>query len=150
MRISDWSSDVCSSDLQAAADSCHIAQYRLLGAADVADDRTGLQRAHATAECFGRMQHRHREHHQIGIAHGRRSIVEHLIDHTECGGLFALHGIWIEADNPFHLACRTQRPCERSTDRSEEHTSELQSLMRISYAVFCLKKKTTSFQANIT
>src|SRR3546814_5553660 len=29
------------------------------------------------------------------------------------------------------------------TDRSEEHTSELQSLMRISYAVFCLKKKTT-------
>src|SRR3546814_4908277 len=33
--------------------------------------------------------------------------------------------------------------------RSEEHTSELQSLMRISYAVFCLKKKTTK-QYNIT
>src|SRR3546814_3266536 len=31
--------------------------------------------------------------------------------------------------------------CARSTSRSEEHTSELQSLMRISYAVFCLKKK---------
>src|SRR3546814_9179793 len=31
----------------------------------------------------------------------------------------------------------------RWADRSEEHTSELQSLMRISYAVFCLKKKTT-------
>src|SRR3546814_4003237 len=30
-------------------------------------------------------------------------------------------------------------------ERSEEHTSELQSLMRISYAVFCLKKKTTAF-----
>src|SRR3546814_2851307 len=30
------------------------------------------------------------------------------------------------------------------TERSEEHTSELQSLMRISYAVFCLKKKTLS------
>src|SRR3546814_7008601 len=30
---------------------------------------------------------------------------------------------------------------ERAQDRSEEHTSELQSLMRISYAVFCLKKK---------
>src|SRR3546814_10003362 len=30
----------------------------------------------------------------------------------------------------------------RTPDRSEEHTSELQSLMRISYAVFCLKKKT--------
>src|SRR3546814_6601529 len=33
---------------------------------------------------------------------------------------------------------------ERRTDRSEEHTSELQSLMRISYAVFCLKKKTNN------
>src|SRR3546814_9838272 len=32
--------------------------------------------------------------------------------------------------------------------RSEEHTSELQSLMRISYAVFCLKKKTTTIQKN--
>src|SRR3546814_8817122 len=35
---------------------------------------------------------------------------------------------------------RTSRKCE---ERSEEHTSELQSLMRISYDVFCLKKKTT-------
>src|SRR3546814_4986515 len=33
------------------------------------------------------------------------------------------------------------RPVARHLDRSEEHTSELQSLMRISYAVFCLKKK---------
>src|SRR3546814_4255854 len=41
-----------------------------------------------------------------------------------------------------HIRCR---PCEifsaRNRQRSEEHTSELQSLMRISYAVFCLKKK---------
>src|SRR3546814_9277137 len=35
------------------------------------------------------------------------------------------------------------------TDRSEEHTSELQSLMRISYAVFCLKKK-TQIRTNVT
>src|SRR3546814_2108341 len=34
----------------------------------------------------------------------------------------------------------------RAADRSEEHTSELQSLMRISYAVFCLKKKKTHDQ----
>src|SRR3546814_4865729 len=34
----------------------------------------------------------------------------------------------------------------RRVDRSEEHTSELQSLMRISYAVFCLKKKTSKHQ----
>src|SRR3546814_6595914 len=33
---------------------------------------------------------------------------------------------------------------DRMIERSEEHTSELQSLMRISYAVFCLKKKTTT------
>src|SRR3546814_4913551 len=35
--------------------------------------------------------------------------------------------------------------CGRSKPRSEEHTSELQSLMRISYAVFCLKKTTTHY-----
>src|SRR3546814_9252455 len=34
--------------------------------------------------------------------------------------------------------------------RSEEHTSELQSLMRISYAVFCLKKKTTNHSSTVT
>src|SRR3546814_2293068 len=37
----------------------------------------------------------------------------------------------------------------RSRTRSEEHTSELQSLMRISYAVFCLKKKKLYIQTNI-
>src|SRR3546814_5973864 len=41
---------------------------------------------------------------------------------------------------------RTDRPVRRS----EEHTSELQSLMRISYAVFCLKKKKTITYTNIT
>src|SRR3546814_7731142 len=40
----------------------------------------------------------------------------------------------------FHLADELTSPVPRL--RSEEHTSELQSLMRISYAVFCLKKKT--------
>src|SRR3546814_1641830 len=43
------------------------------------------------------------------------------------------------------LACRNaarSRPISTNAARSEEHTSELQSLMRISYAVFCLKKKT--------
>src|SRR3546814_6745055 len=51
----------------------------------------------------------------------------------------------------FHVAVRApdtaveadhQRACFQQVGRSEEHTSELQSLMRISYAVFCLKKKT--------
>src|SRR3546814_5151520 len=43
----------------------------------------------------------------------------------------------------------TARPC-RSEGRSEEHTSELQSLMRISYAVFCLKKKKNTHTTNST
>src|SRR3546814_2553065 len=43
---------------------------------------------------------------------------------------------------PAH-AVPVERELGRRRDRSEEHTSELQSLMRISYAVFCLKKKTT-------
>src|SRR3546814_4746600 len=42
----------------------------------------------------------------------------------------------------FHLDERPEREVGHA-DRSEEHTSELQSLMRISYAVFCLKKKKT-------
>src|SRR3546814_3443957 len=43
-----------------------------------------------------------------------------------------------QADAP----CIFQKLCQIVIERSEEHTSELQSLMRISYAVFCLKKKT--------
>src|SRR3546814_3056082 len=42
------------------------------------------------------------------------------------------------------IACR--RDAERHPGRSEEHTSELQSLMRISYAVFCLKKKKKKYE----
>src|SRR3546814_7159496 len=41
------------------------------------------------------------------------------------------------------------RARQRRPGRSEEHTSELQSLMRISYAVFCLKKKTNQSRINI-
>src|SRR3546814_9898347 len=46
-------------------------------------------------------------------------------------------------DAPADRACRSGMSCRPA--RSEEHTSELQSLMRISYAVFCLKKKTKVF-----
>src|SRR3546814_1404528 len=41
-----------------------------------------------------------------------------------------------------HQDCCVGAPADGCPERSEEHTSELQSLMRISYAVFCLKKKT--------
>src|SRR3546814_5354963 len=56
-----------------------------------------------------------------------------------------------DADGPMHLTCSVIRKnrivvivttaSEKKVPRSEEHTSELQSLMRTSYAVFCLKKK---------
>src|SRR3546814_6987224 len=50
--------------------------------------------------------------------------------------LTATTGMWLLLNHPNELKRARQDP-----DRSEEHTSELQSLMRISYAVFCLKKK---------
>src|SRR3546814_5464891 len=54
-----------------------------------------------------------------------------------CAGI----GAW---NYPIQIACWKSAPalaCGNAMIRSEEHTSELQSLMRISYAVFCLKKK---------
>src|SRR3546814_10426165 len=62
-------------------------------------------------------------------------------------GDFALAGGRFDAgDQPWarhvDLAPVWRRGHSRELGRSEEHTSELQSLMRISYAVFCLKKKT--------
>src|SRR3546814_984144 len=50
----------------------------------------------------------------------------------------------IVAEPPRDPLGPSTQPILREWQRSEEHTSELQSLMRISYAVFCLKNKTTS------
>src|SRR3546814_7588708 len=46
--------------------------------------------------------------------------------------------------SPVATACAASATARSPLPRSEEHTSELQSLMRTSYAVFCLKKKTTT------
>src|SRR3546814_1903610 len=48
---------------------------------------------------------------------------------------------WVEMPS----SVPASRYCQVAASRSEEHTSELQSLMRISYAVFCLKKKTKDY-----
>src|SRR3546814_6651976 len=64
--------------------------------------------------------------------------------------------IWARLENPdlrhplSAMTGRSQLQTDNRTprNRSEEHTSELQSLMRISYAVFCLKKKTTEHTLN--
>src|SRR3546814_8558671 len=108
MRISDWSSDVCSSDLSLAS---HPRRPRR--------DRSRLGQAVKRGSRLSRAQARRSELH--------RSDLRNLFD-DEDGKTYSL--IW-------------------SRPRSEEHTSELQSLMRISYAVFCLKKKQSNNQIKL-
>src|SRR3546814_3016335 len=64
------------------------------------------------------------------------------VDHDQCRGM--VQGV-VAGGFARHLGVRNaQHSCQfLQFGRSEEHTSELQSLMRISYAVFCLKKKKT-------
>src|SRR3546814_2868881 len=117
MRISDWSSDVCSSDLGEESVAC-ITHRRFV--ADAPDRDRG---AVAIAQDFLG------EH----VARGgeRLRIIERdaPVDRD-----FAPHEQPEFVGHPrHHLRMRIMR--------SEEHTSELQSLMRISYAGFCLKKK---------
>src|SRR3546814_1819325 len=106
MRISDWSSDVCSSDLQILRALAGIEQRCLA-------DRLGLGGV-GMIEVIGLvlelLVHRLRQH-------------DHLFEPPHRGPQIGALGV------------------DRGI-RSEEHTSELQSLMRISYAVFCLKNKT--------
>src|SRR3546814_1760464 len=63
-----------------------------------------------------------------------------ILEHNVMNGVLLAES---DADQVLqHLAdIRSYDVCLNEVDRSEEHTSELQSLMRISYAVFCLKKK---------
>src|SRR3546814_8050606 len=96
MRISDWSSDVCSSDLMPDVAQMAIGRYRWMS-----------------------------ESWSLGSA-------------AELDGLLANLAPGIERR---HLVLRLRLSGLLTLARSEEHTSELQSLMRISYAVFCLKKK---------
>src|SRR3546814_6023174 len=112
MRISDWSSDVCSSDLVRPIPKeprCRVTDvtpvFRLTG--------KDIQRY---------------------SGHGGL--------HDLCAKPF---GATMGRDAVrARLRHRGVRGASRRRDRSEEHTSELQSLMRISYAVFCLKKKNTT------
>src|SRR3546814_2543125 len=115
MRISDWSSDVCSSDLHTA------------GGLFLQVHHGGGCGKHARVvqwECQPRQCLAH-------VQRARRRLVsrnwrEQCFQQT-------LHRKWRQS-------AQWNWPAERGA-RSEEHTSELQSLMRISYAVFCLKKK---------
>src|SRR3546814_1441532 len=111
MRISDWSSDVCSSDL--------------LRAFREGDDRLNARFDDRVLEM------------QIVDRIGRD--VEFGEDEEVC--IFT-GGLVCEIFGEFHVCMRAADGSNRRTGaRSEEHTSELQSLMRSSYAVCCLKKK---------
>src|SRR3546814_4985984 len=113
MRISDWSSDVCSSDLRSGL------------VALPPQDRRGLSPRYRSAGISPDGTRPHRTCQDDIICHeARRSSPL-----SRCGQ----RGMMIA----FPL-------------RSEEHTSELQSLMRISYAVFCLKKKKDNKYTNNT
>src|SRR3546814_5227872 len=123
MRISDWSSDVCSSDL-----------------ADVPYDGDRLSAAldERFSDLFGRPCA------ALWVATGTAANCLTL------GTMVAPHGgvvcheeAHIEADEggaPGFYLHGAKLMLASGEGRSEEHTSELQSLMRISYAVFCLKK----------
>src|SRR3546814_4440520 len=69
---------------------------------------------------------------------GKSGISRIWAEPADCGDFLLEHGL-SRPGRPAPQRCRHDVRC----GRSEEHTSELQSLMRISYAVFCLKKKTT-------
>src|SRR3546814_5460844 len=111
MRIIDWSSDVCSSDLRRDKGICRAARAHLPSGCRCRD-------------CGGRYQI------QLGgISGGRRRAVRILCTDA------------VPLSDAGHETTVDDRRMDGCGDRSEEHTSELQSLMRISYAVFCLKKK---------
>src|SRR3546814_3709123 len=114
MRISDCSSDVCSSDLH---------RIGRLAVATV-----GHQHAAEQLLPFGNQFRRQLFAHAIQ-RRTRFGVVAALV--VEFGEL------QIGMTDPLRVRCGRGQVAVRS----EEHTSELQSLMRISYAVFCLKKK---------
>src|SRR3546814_1085347 len=133
MRISDWSSDVCSSDLP------HVIARRAVDSLrDPRQPAEDVAAANDEAEFVPRLFRRgdltRDARHRLGIDPEGRFAHQDFARQLEKDAFEAgqRHGTW-----------RNDKAgkCEGARTRSEEHTSELQSLMRISYAVFCLKKK---------
>src|SRR3546814_15478339 len=87
-------------------------------------------------------------HTAVGIVHGLRAVLKWQFERDDFAGMkVAVQGLgavgWGVAERLHAEGARLVVSDVRmdQVERSEEHTSELQSLMRISYAVFCLKKK---------
>src|SRR3546814_6715651 len=137
MRISDWSSDVCSSDLLCKAQGgSEIKAAEPPGKTD--------QTRHDADLTMKALRHQ-LEHRAIADAQRQHCYDEEDQSERHCGGPGA-DGDQRRGCNRVHQrqgsnAAEAVGKCAPQR-RSEEHTSELQSLMRISYAVFCLKKKT--------
>src|SRR3546814_3405352 len=117
MRISDWSSDVCSSDLLVKREFGQI-----------------LVRVVRSRRSSDGLVRRQEPPHQGETDHPRRGGDEANVGDFE--NAETLHPRLTHDSVDDEVGRRSDQ------GRSEEHTSELQSLMRISYAVFCLKKKT--------
>src|SRR3546814_9494601 len=125
MRISDWSSDVCSSDLGERPFSLKDADHERLLNMIVA----------LTAE-ISVLQDQQDMLTRILVARGVATDEEIAYFQPDTAASAA------RATKRRELIERVMRIIIADAERSEEHTSALQSLMRISYAVFCLKKKT--------
>src|SRR3546814_1538182 len=126
MRISDWSSDVCSSDLDLLA---AVEQQRDAGAFVVALVNAEGSPLAGLADVV------------IPLSAGvERSVAATKSYIASLAAIAALVAAWAE-DDALEAALTALPGQLEQAFRSEEHTSELQSLMRISYAVFCLKKK---------
>src|SRR3546814_8237770 len=115
MRISDWSSDVCSSDL--------------LRAGALAHQPFGVELAHRRVLADRLVHQRLGECRLVAFVVAEAAVAEHVDHDVLVERLTELRGDARDMGHRLRVV------------RSEEHTSELQSLMRISYAVFCLKKK---------
>src|SRR3546814_8441960 len=127
MRISDWSSDVCSSDL--------VAQLQRVIVADRAVGQLNIERAALVLD--GKVE-------PGALAEGEEHRQPDRAPQAEIDqGARAEQRLADRRRDPARLFGRgiVERAIVDQPARSEEHTSELQSLMRISYAVFCLKKK---------
>src|SRR3546814_7254870 len=122
MRISDWSSDVCSSDLGLYHGRVARVDYRL-GARDRGD--------HAAAVDVAHQYHRH-----VGRA-GKAHVCDVPFTQVDFG--WAASALdYDDISGCAQAAIGGKDGIQQFALRSEEHTSELQSLMRSSYAVFCL------------
>src|SRR3546814_1355248 len=132
MRISDWSSDVCSSDL----DLWRGCGSRSRSAVRVDTYRTVVRRRYRHAASPMERDVDRSPRHGGSMDRVSKSSI------ARCSSPHAFPACSTADRSGLHGRRTRSRPQSPQT-RSEEHTSELQSLMRISYAVFCLKKKTT-------